>query len=111
MSAPPQITQRTDAVIETELQYRPGDPVRVRVVRREHRTIVSDDGLAIDHAGRIPGWQEAADRLARELVVNISRQGVVSLPVVRVGPSETEVIRRIAAGSLAFYQELLDLLP
>jgi hypothetical protein len=34
-------------LIDTGLEYRPGDPVRVRVVRREHRISVTDDGAAI----------------------------------------------------------------
>jgi hypothetical protein len=103
--------ERTDTIVHTSLEYAPGDPVRVRTVHREHRTTVSDDGAALARAGRITGWRDVADRLARELVVNISRQGVVFLPVVPVGPPESEVIQRIARASLALYQELLDLSP
>lgn len=33
----------------------------------------------------------------------------MSLPVVRVGPSEREVVRRIAEASLNLYQALLEL--
>jgi hypothetical protein len=77
--------------------------------RREHRVLVTDDGAAIVRAGRPPGWREAVRRVDRELVVNISQGGAVSLPVVRVGPSEQTIVRRIAEASLAFYQELLEL--
>jgi hypothetical protein len=43
-----------------------------------------------------------------ELDVNITRGGVVILPVVPVGPPECEVARRVARGSLIFFQELLE---
>jgi hypothetical protein len=101
--------ERTDTLVDTGLEFVPGDPVRVRVVHRENRTTVSDDGAAVARAGRVPGWRDVADRLADELVVNISRQGLVFLPVVRVGPPEADVVRRIGAASLALYQELLEL--
>jgi hypothetical protein len=101
--------ERHDAVVETGLEYRRGDPVRIRTVHRDRRTSVTDDGAAIARAGHPPGWREAAARTARELVVNVSRHGVVSLPVVRAGPPEHEVVRRIAEASLRLYQDLLDL--
>jgi hypothetical protein len=91
------------------LEYRPGDRVRVRVVRREHRISVTDDGAAIEQAGRPLRWREAAYRVEEELDVNISRGGVISLPIVRVGPSEQRIVRRIAEASLGLYQELLEL--
>jgi len=100
---------RTKTVIDAGLEYRPGDPVRVRVVRRERRTSVTDDGAAISKAGRPPRWREAAHRLERELDVNFSHRGVVSLPVVAAGPGVEAIVARIAAASLAFYQELLEL--
>ena len=50
-----------------------------------------------------------ARRIADEFRVNLSRNGVVWLPVVPVGPPEEAIIRRIAQASLAFYQELLEL--
>ena len=49
-----------------------------------------------------------ADRLAEELVVNVSRSGVVSLPVTRGGPGFDAIVERIADASLALYQELLE---
>ena len=100
---------RAEAVIDTGCEYRPGDPVRVRVVHREHRTSVTDDGAAISRAGRPPGWRQAARRVSEDVVVNIGQHGVVSLPVVRAGPSEEEIIRRIGEASRDFYQELLEL--
>ena len=57
----------------------------------------------------MPGWRDVADRLQRELVVNVSRAGAVSLPVVAAGPPLDAIEQRIAQASLAFYQELLEL--
>ncbi len=100
---------RSEERLDTGLEFRPGDPIHVRVVHRDQRTHITDDGAAIGRAGSPAHWQEVAHRLGRELNVNISRHGVVSLPVVRVGPPEAEVVRRIAEASRAFYQELLEL--
>ncbi len=100
---------RDERVLDVGLQYRPLDPVRVRVTRRDHRVTVTDDGAAVAKAGRPVGWHEAADRVSDEMVVNVSRGGVVSLPVVRVGPGEAEIVRRIAEASLALYQDLLEI--
>jgi hypothetical protein len=101
--------ERTDSLIDTDLRFLPGDPVRIRVVHRDRRTSVTDDGAAVERAGRPEGWKDTARRIADKFVVNVSRTGVVSLPVVRVGPPEAKIIRRIAQASLAFYQELLEL--
>lgn len=81
----------------------------VHVVRRGSRISVSDDGAAFDGAGRPRNWRGVARRVERDLDVNFTRSGAISLPVVRVGPPEEEVVRRIAAASRAFYQELLEL--
>jgi len=81
----------------------PGRPHRDRDRRR-----TGDDGAAISKAGRPPRWREAAHRLERELDVNFSHRGVVSLPVVAAGPGVEAIVARIAAASLAFYQELLE---
>jgi hypothetical protein len=97
------------SVAETGLSYRPAEPVVVRVVRRERRISVTDDGAAIEKAGRPPGWRYAAGRIERELDVNVSRVGVVSLPVVAAGPGLEAIVRRIGEASLALYQELLEL--
>ena len=70
---------------------------------------MTDDGAGFRMAGRPARWHAAAERVGEELEVNFSRGGVISLPVVRVGPPEPEVVRRIAEASRAFYQELLEL--
>jgi hypothetical protein len=100
---------RGEDSVESSLAYGPGYPVTVRVSHREQAVTVSDEGAAIDRAGAPQGWRLAADRVASELDVNVSRHGVVSLPVVRVGPGEDVIVQRIAEASLALYQELLEL--
>jgi hypothetical protein len=100
---------RIELAVDTGLEYRPGDRVLVRVVRRGPRTWISDDGVAFARAGRPGGWRKAAARVEQELVVNFSRSAVISLPVVRVGPPEERIVQRIGEASRAFYQELLEL--
>jgi hypothetical protein len=102
-------SQRSETTVETGLEYRSGDPVRVRIVRRGPRRSVSDDGAALARAGRPHKWREVAAKLEQERDVNVSRSGAISLPVVRVGPPEGQVVQRIAQASLALYQDLLDL--
>ena len=69
---------------------------------------MSDDGQALELAGVAGRWRAVADRLERELNVNVSGSGAVWLPVVRVGPGERAVVERIAAASRAGYQDLLE---
>jgi hypothetical protein len=100
---------RAESVVDTGLEYRAGDPVCVWVLHRERRVSVSDRGVALQKAGTTPGWKRACARVHAELDVNITRGGVVWLPVVAVGPSEADVARRIGHASLIFFQELLEL--
>jgi len=98
-----------ERIVETGFEYVPGDPVRVRIVRRDRRVRVTDDGAAVERAGRPAGWREVAGRVANEVVVNVSRHGIVWLPVSRCGPGLDEVVRRIGEASLALHQEILEL--
>jgi hypothetical protein len=100
---------RAESVIDTGLRYRPGDPVEVWVLHRERRVSVSDHGAALRKAGAGPGWERAGARVRAEVDVNISRAGVVWLPVVAAGPGEEVVARRIGQASLIFFEELLEL--
>jgi hypothetical protein len=109
MSVRASVPERSDTVIEIGLRFGRDTPVRVHIVHRDHRVTVSDDGAAIDLAARPRRWREAGRAISDEYLVNITRNGTVSLPVVPAGPDEDEVIRRIGEASLAFYQELLEL--
>ena len=103
-------TTREEQVVVTGLAYGPSDPVRVRIVRRGRRTEVTDDGAAVERAGRPEGWREVARRIDDELIVNVSRNGVVSLPCSPRGRLETdEIVDRIGRASLALYQDILEL--
>ncbi|MFZ1994474.1 MAG: hypothetical protein WAU75_10210 [Solirubrobacteraceae bacterium] len=99
---------RAESVVETGLQYRPGDRVRVWVLHRERRVSVSDHGMALQKAGAPSGRERACAQVHAELDVNITRGGVIWLPVVAVGPSEEAVARRVGRASLVFFQELLE---
>lgn len=112
MRSPPQLDSRGvrgEEIIETDLRYRPGEPVLVTVTRRDRRVSVTDGGAAAVKAGLPPRWRPLGERIARELDVNISRRGAVSLPVVPAGPALEEIVRRIGEASLTLYEELLEL--
>jgi hypothetical protein len=102
-------TEPEESVVNTGMEYRPGDPVRVWVRRREGRVAVADRGAALARAAAPADWRRACARVHAELDVNITHAGVVWLPVVAVGPSEPQVVRRIGRASLVFFQELLEL--
>jgi hypothetical protein len=93
-------------LVETGLEYGPGDPVVLRAVQRRH-VYIGDQGGAVARAGMPPGWRDVADQIAEGLIVNIARNGHVSLPV--MGSRYESVVERIARASLVLYEELLDL--
>lgn len=92
---------RLETLLDTGLEYRPGEAVLVRTVRRGLRVRVSDDARAAAKAGFATVPEEVVRRIEDEFVVNVSRRGEVFLPGERM-------VRRIAEASLALYQELLD---
>lgn len=98
---------RVERLVDSGLEYLPGDPVRVKVVERGRRILVTDDGAAVARAGRPPGWRDAARRAVDEGLLNLSRSGAVFVPV--VGRRPDELVHRVARTSLAVYQEILDL--
>jgi hypothetical protein len=99
----PELT-RVERLIETGLEYLPGDPVVLRATQRRH-LYIDDQGGAVARAGEPP--RALREQLADELIVNIGRNGTVSLPV--MCGNYDEVVARIADASLALYQELLEL--
>jgi ankyrin repeat protein len=102
------LLDRTEETVDAGREYLPGDPVVLRVVRRRSLW-VDDQGGAVARAGKPAGWREAAERIADELIVNVSRNGTVSLPVSRRGPGYDAIVRRIAEASVALHEELLEL--
>ncbi len=93
---------RDERLVDTGLEYAPGDRVVVRVVKRDGRERVSDDARAATKAGRATVPEEIARRVEREFVVNVSRRGEIFLP-------GAQFADRIGQASLALYQDLLDL--
>ncbi len=98
-----------EELLETGFSYRPGEPVLVRVVRRDRRTLVTDDGAGAQRAGhgRVP--EDLARVVEEQFDVNVGRHGNIFLPVVPVGPDADAIVHRIGEASLALYEELLDL--
>jgi hypothetical protein len=98
-----------EELLDSGFEYAPGDPVLVRVMRRDRRTLVTDDRAGAQRAGcsRVP--EDLARAVEAQFVVNVGRHGNVFLPVVPVGPDADMVVQRIGEASLALYQELLDL--
>ena len=94
--------------IDTGIEYAPGEPVLLRVDFRRFPYVL-DDGRAVELAGRPEQWLSATEQIARERDVNISRLGVVSLPVVPDGPGFDSIVERIAQASIELYQALLEL--
>jgi hypothetical protein len=100
-----------EALLDSGLTYGGRAPVLVLATKREGRYLFSDEGRAVEAAGRPARWREAAQRLLEQYVVNVSRSGVVSLPAVHERELEwlTTIADRVAEASAAFYGELLEL--
>jgi len=103
--------ERGQALLESGLTYGGERPVLVLARKRESRYQFTDDGAALDAAGRPAGWREVADRVAGEYIVNISRRGDVFLPATSRQNAAwiASLPGRIAEASHAFYAELLEL--
>jgi hypothetical protein len=88
-----------------------GAPVEVLVRRRPGRYLVSDDGRAVELAGRPAGWREVAAAVVAARGLNVNRRGVVSVPAVpRQGAAWLESLAaRVADASLTLYEALLEL--
>jgi hypothetical protein len=95
-------------VVDSGLTYRADEPVLVRVVHREHRYDLDDDGAAVQLAGRRPGWFDVANRVVVRDALNVNRRGVVFVPAVE-GRDIEALSRRVAETSRQVYLALLDL--
>jgi hypothetical protein len=99
-----------EAELETGVDYRPGEPVRVRIRKRGRRWDVDDAGRAVELAGRPDGWQAAAERTVGEEGMNVNRAGIVFVPIVeRPGRDLARIALRLGDASHAVYVELLEL--
>jgi hypothetical protein len=96
-----------ERVVDSGLEYVPGEPVRVRVRKRHHRYVIDDDGRAVELAGRPRGWLEVAERAVGEYWLNVNRRGVVFVPTVYERYLD-ELTARVAQASRAVYQEVLE---
>lgn len=101
--------ERIERSVDSGLEYVPGTPVVVRVVRRGRRYLVTDDGAAVELAARPAGWRETAQQVVDDDFLNLSRRGAVLVPAVAGGLSVDSLVERVAAVSLAVFQELLEL--
>ncbi|MHB8469649.1 MAG: hypothetical protein ACYDCH_07840 [Gaiellaceae bacterium] len=101
--------ERVDRIVDSGLEYAPGDPVLVHVVERGRRYLVTDDGAAVARSGRPAGWRDAAARAAGADALNLSRSGSVFVPAVEGGLDVDGLVERVARVSLAVFQDVLDL--
>jgi hypothetical protein len=100
--------ERNGLVREVDLTYVPGRPVYVRVRRRGRRYDIDDLGGAVEIAGRLPGWLEAAERVVAERGWNVNRDGVVFVQAVE-GRDIDGLVRRTGEASAAVLDALLAL--
>jgi hypothetical protein len=94
-------------VVDSGLTYRLDEPVLVRVVHRERRFDLDDDGAAVRLAGARPGWLEVATEVVARASLNVNRRGVVSVPAVE-GRGIDALVGRVAQASRAVYLALLE---
>jgi hypothetical protein len=98
--------ERGEAVVDSGLAYGDGEPVRVLVRKRLHRYTLTDQGRAVEKAGRPPGWREAAERAVEPM--NLDRGGAVFVPVT-AGRDLDDLVRRLADASRAVHEAVLVL--
>jgi hypothetical protein len=102
------LEDRVESRLDSGLAYGDGGPpVEVLVRRRPGRYLVSDDGRAVELAGR----REVAEDVVAAHSLNLNRRGVVSAPAVpRHGAAWLDSLAaRVADASLALYEALLEL--
>jgi len=97
-------------LLETGLEYVPGQPVLVSMRKRGYRYDIDDRGEAVRLAGTPRGWLEAAKRVVLEYSLNVNRAGVVFVQGYEWRWRDLdELAQRIAATSVALHAELLEL--
>ena len=95
-----------DVTLGTDLVYTSDDLVEIVVRKRGWRFDISDGGRAVELAGRPDGWPAAAERIVEDYALNVNRRGVV---FVQSNEGRLDaLVARVAACSVAVYQELLE---
>ena len=105
------LAEAGEVVLDSGLFYADGDPVRVRVRKRERRYELDDEGAAVRKVGvsvRHGAWYEAADRVVDEEHVNVNRRGVVFVPAVE-GRDLAALALQVARASASLYAALLEI--
>ena len=102
-----ELRESAERVVDSGLEYVPGEPVLVRV-RRRLGVDIDDGGRAVELAGRPRGWLEAAERAVGGYALNVNRRGVVFVATVHDAWVE-ELTARTAQASQAVFQELIEL--
>jgi hypothetical protein len=97
-----------EITVDSGLTYASDDPVLVRIRRRERRYDLTDDGAAVQRAGRPPGWHAVLERTVATEALNVNRRGVVFVPVV-ADRDLAALALRVAETSRAGYLALLEL--
>ena len=98
--------ERGSIVIDSGLAFGDGEAVEVLVRKRLHRYVLSDQGRAVEKAGKPSGWHEAAELAC--LPMNVDRQGTVFVPAVE-GRDLEDLVVRLADSSRAVHEALLAL--
>ena len=101
---------RGELALDSGRAYGDGEPVSVRVRRREHRYTIDDAGAAVAKAGKPRGWYAAAEQIVAADWLNVNRAGIVFVHSVRGREAMLPSLAlRIADASVAVYEALLEL--
>jgi hypothetical protein len=100
--------ERGEVELETDRDYLPGRPVRVRVRKRGHRYLLDDLAGAVRSAGAPPGWAAVAEGVVAERGLNVDRRGRVFVPAVE-GRDLDALLSKVAEASYAVHTALLEL--
>lgn len=99
--------ETAETLVESGLEYSPGEPIRVRVRKRGHRYDLDDEGRALEFVGRPRGWLEVADEVVAETGLNVNRAGLVFVSAVE-GRDLAALTVKVAEASRGVYAELLE---
>ncbi len=98
----------SETLVDCGATYRSGEPVLIRARRRRHRYDLSDDGAAVELAGKRRAWFDAAQQIVAADGFNINRRGVVFVPAVE-GRDIDDLCARLCESSRRVYLALLEL--